>query len=47
MGMSYSLNKSKSMTKNVTENPLINGVLFSKIIQRLKISSAKGITNPT
>ena len=45
--MSHPLNKSKPQSKTVfLENPLLNGTMFAKIIQRLKIGSAKGIITP-
>ena len=45
--MSHPLNKSKPYSKiDVLENPLLNGTLYAKIIQRLKIGSAKGIITP-
>ena len=47
MGMSHPLNKSRPQSKTaVLENPLLNGTLYAKIIQRLKIGSAKGIITP-
>jgi hypothetical protein len=47
MGLGHPLNKSKSNSNTTTlENPLLNGTLYAKIIQRLKIGSAKGITTP-
>lgn len=47
MGMSHPLNKSKPNAKTTLfENPLLNGTLFAKIIQRLKIGSAKGVLTP-
>jgi len=45
MGMGHPLNKSKSNSNTtILENPLFNGTLYAKIIQRLKIGSAKGVT---
>ena len=45
--MGHPLNKSRSSAKNTLfENPLLNGTLFAKIIQRLKIGSAKGVLTP-
>jgi lipopolysaccharide export system protein LptC len=45
--MGHPLNKSKSSSKTTLfENPLFNGTLFAKIIQRLKIGAAKGVLTP-
>jgi hypothetical protein len=47
MGMGHPLNKSKPSAKTTLyENPLLNGTLFVKIIQRLKIGAAKGVFIP-
>jgi hypothetical protein len=47
MGMGHPLNKSKPSSKTTLfENPLFNGTLFAKIIQRLKIGAAKGVLTP-
>jgi hypothetical protein len=47
MGMSHPLNKSRPQSKTIIlQNPLLNGTLYAKIIQRLKIGSAKGIITP-
>jgi hypothetical protein len=47
MGMGHPLNKSKPTARNaIFENPLLNGTVFAKILQRLKIGSAKGIITP-
>ena len=47
MGMSHPLNKSKASAKTTLyENPLLNGTLFAKLIQRLKIGASKGVLTP-
>ncbi len=47
MGMGHPLKKSKpNIHTTIYQNPLLNGTLYAKIIQRLKIGSAKGIITP-
>lgn len=47
MGMNHPLKKSKPQSKTTLfENPLLNGTMYAKIIQRLKIGSAKGVVTP-
>ena len=48
MGMSHTLSKSKSnASTTILQNPLLNSTMFAKILQRLKIGSAKGIMTPS
>ncbi len=47
MGMGHPLTKSRpNLNTTLLQNPLLNGTLYAKIIQRLKIGAAKGITTP-